>query len=267
MSAATSTIRRPTVAITSPSPSYQANAPASITLVATASTTTTAIVTKVSFFDDSYDLFHATLFPYEAPVGTGTFDAGSGTVNPTNKYVAVDAAYGTLPTPTRVGYVFDGWWTGPDGAGTQVTEATVVTGFNDRTLYAKWVFATFTVTFDAQGGAVNPASTNVTFGSAYGALPVPVLSGYAFAGWRTGEGGTGQQVTDATTVTVRSDHTLYAAWTANVYTVTFNAHGGRGNPASKSVTFGSAYGTLPLPIRDGYTFAALTRTWSLILNR
>ena len=192
----------------------------------------------------------------EGSVGcTVTFDAGSGTVNPTNKYVAVDAAYGTLPTPTRVGYVFDGWWTGPDGAGTQVTEATVVTGFNDRTLYAKWVFATFTVTFDAQGGAVNPASTNVTFGSAYGALPVPVLSGYAFAGWRTGEGGTGQQVTDATTVTVRSDHTLYAAWTANVYTVTFNAHGGRGNPASKSVTFGSAYGTLPLPIRDGYTFA------------
>ncbi len=201
----------------------------------------------------------------EGSVGcTVLFDAQGGTVDPTNKYVAVGASYGTLPTPARAGYLFDGWWTEPDGAGLPVTAATEVTGTSDRMLYAKWAFATFIVTFDAQGGTVNPASTNVTFGSAYGTLPGPVRSGYTFAGWRVGAGGAGEQVTHVTTVTQRSDHTLYAAWTANIYQVSFEAHNGTGhNPASKSVAFGSAYGALPLPlpIRAGFAFAGW---WTLV---
>ena len=44
-------------------------------------------------------------------------------------------AVGTLPTPTRTGYVFSGWWTAPDG-GERVTSDTVVTA--DMTLYAHW---------------------------------------------------------------------------------------------------------------------------------
>ena len=44
-------------------------------------------------------------------------------------------AIGTLPTPTRDGYTFLGWFTAADG-GEQVTADTVVTG--DMTLYAQW---------------------------------------------------------------------------------------------------------------------------------
>ena len=49
--------------------------------------------------------------------------------------------------------------------------------------------------------------------------------------------------------------TLTANWTANTYTVTFNPNGGSVSPTTKTVTYDSAYGTLPTPTRTGYTFA------------
>ncbi|MBO4665087.1 MAG: InlB B-repeat-containing protein [Bacteroidaceae bacterium] len=45
--------------------------------------------------------------------------------------------YGTLPTPTRSGYNFKGWFTAATN-GTEVTSATVFNGFADVTLYAQW---------------------------------------------------------------------------------------------------------------------------------
>jgi uncharacterized repeat protein (TIGR02543 family) len=62
-------------------------------------------------------------------------------------------------------------------------------------------------------------------------------------------------VTAATVVTTAADHTLYAQWTANTYTVTFDPNGGSTPvPTSKVVTYGSAYGTLATTSRTGYTF-------------
>ena len=56
-------------------------------------------------------------------------------------------------------------------------------------------------------------------------------------------------------MTVGADHTLYTKWTANSYTVTFDAQGGTAAiPASKSVTYGLSYGTLSTTARAGYTF-------------
>ena len=47
---------------------------------------------------------------------------------------------------------------------------------------------------------------------------------------------------------------LYATWTPNMYTVTFNANGGSVSPTSRTVSYGSTYGSLPAPTRTGYTF-------------
>lgn len=49
---------------------------------------------------------------------------------------------------------------------------------------------------------------------------------------------------------------MYAKWTADTYQLTFEYHGAdSGNTVtSQSVTFDSAYGTLPQPGRTGYTF-------------
>ena len=50
------------------------------------------------------------------------------------------------------------------------------------------------------------------------------------------------------------DHTLYAIWAVNTYTVTFDPNGGTVTPTSKTVTYGGTYGDLPAPVRDGYDF-------------
>lgn len=51
----------------------------------------------------------------------GAFPAGE----PDQKVVTVGDPYGTLPTPVRTGFVFDGWFTDPT-AGTQITSETIV---------------------------------------------------------------------------------------------------------------------------------------------
>jgi len=49
-------------------------------------------------------------------------------------------------------------------------------------------------------------------------------------------------------------HTLYARWTVNSYTVTFDANGGTTSTASRTLTYGSTYGELPTPTRTDYIF-------------
>ena len=54
-----------------------------------------------------------------------------------HKNAIIGDSYGPLPTATRNGYIFDGWYTESTG-GTQVTSSTKVTASSDHTLYAHW---------------------------------------------------------------------------------------------------------------------------------
>jgi uncharacterized repeat protein (TIGR02543 family) len=57
-------------------------------------------------------------------------------------------------------------------------------------------------------------------------------------------------------VTVSGDQTLYAKWTVNTYTITFDTQGGTTTDSvTKSVTYGSTYGDFPEVEREGYMFA------------
>jgi uncharacterized repeat protein (TIGR02543 family) len=146
---------------------------------------------------------------------TVTFDSQGGTVpDPASKGVTFGAAYGTLATTTREeGYTFAGWWTGAGGTGKELTAATLVTTADNHTLYAKWTANSYTITFDSQGGTTpDPASKEVTFDSAYGALATTTRTGYMFSGWWTGEGGTGTEVSAESIVATLGDHKLYAKW-------------------------------------------------------
>ena len=76
---------------------------------------------------------------------TITFDSQGGSdSDPQTKTVTYGQPYGELPNVTLDGHTFGGWWTGEEGTGTQITEATVFTYTIDRTLYAKWIFDVFT---------------------------------------------------------------------------------------------------------------------------
>ena len=185
-----------------------------------------------------------------------TFDAQQGSCDTVLKYVAYGSAYGELPAPTRTGYTFGGWYTGTSGNGTQIAAATTVSITDAQTLYAKWTVNSYTVTFDSQGGsAPSIASKTVTFAALYGTIANdPTRTGYTFGGWWTGTGGTGSQIYPTEIVAIASDHSLYAKWTGNSYTVTFDAQGGSVSPTSMGATYGSAYGALPTPTRAGFAF-------------
>lgn len=75
---------------------------------------------------------------WQAKEYTLTYNVNGGNaISPTSKKIVFDQKYGTLPTPQRRGYTFDGWYTLASG-GTKVTENTVHTVDNNVTIYAHW---------------------------------------------------------------------------------------------------------------------------------
>ena len=75
----------------------------------------------------------------ETELTTISFNANDGEVSMANKNISkTSTTYGYLPTPTRSGYTFDGWYTSSSG-GTIVTSSTTYTdGTSVTTLYAHW---------------------------------------------------------------------------------------------------------------------------------
>lgn len=145
-----------------------------------------------------------------------------GTVSLTSKTVTYGDSYGPLPTPTRPGYTFDGWFTAKTG-GEKITSASKVTTFGVHTLYARWTPRQYTVTFDSNGGTVSPTSKPVTYDSTYGSLPIPTRMGYTFLGWYTAASN-GTMVESTTKIKKNADHTLYARWRLTPAMAPYNIH-------------------------------------------
>lgn len=98
----------------------------------TAKTGGTKVTTSYVFNDDTTVYSQWTANKY-----TVTLRPGGGSVSPTTITVTYDSAYGALPTPTRSGYTFKGWYTSSSG-GTKVDGDTKVTTAGNHILYAQW---------------------------------------------------------------------------------------------------------------------------------
>ena len=179
-----------------------------------------------------------------------SLDANGGDGASDDIVMHLDDVYSDLPTPTRKGYTFEGWFTGND-SGSLVSTNTVLKQYSDHTLYAHWTANRYNVSLEANGGFVSSSSITVTYDAAYGDLPTPSRTGYSFNGWYAG----GVEIKSSSKVVNDSDHSLKAQWSANSYKVFFDANGGAVSSSSKSVTFDSSYGNLPLPTYDGYVFS------------
>ena len=141
-----------------------------------------------------------------------------------SKQVTYDSTYGTLPTPTRTGYSFAGWWTSSTG-GTQVTSTTTMKTANNHTLYAHWTANNYTITWNGSNASLNAnlwdyagstgytssnygsngsytysgktATSKATFNSSLSyKTPIPQRLGHTLSGWFTAESG-GTKVADA----------------------------------------------------------------------
>ena len=181
---------------------------------------------------------------------TITFDNAGGQNSTTTKEVSYGQTYGTLPTPTKAGYTFDGWYNGS----TKVTESDIVNITSNTTLTARWLGSEYTVTFDPDGGNVNPTTKKVINGGTYGTLPTPTKTGNIFKGWYKDT----TKIEETTTVDISTNITLKASWEVIKYTLTVNPNGGTWNGNTTSQNFGQGYGTTktisnPTATPSGYT--------------
>ena len=200
-----------------------------------------------------------------------------------NKKAKNGAAISTLPTVTREGYIFEGWF---DKNGTKYTKDTVVTHTEAFTLTAKWTPVTATVTFESNTDISEMVKTSVkatginiyrfenyfvvydnnrgatSLTNKYGAEAAIGANGVVTQLWPEGTGDhpipTGGYII--------SGHGTMSKWiTSNVKvgdkvkfdrsTLTFSVltEGAQVFDPIKT-TYGTAIGKLPIPTREGYTF-------------
>ena len=187
---------------------------------------------------------------------TVTFNANGGSCSTSSKQYSNGSTLGTLPTATRSGYAFDGWYTASSG-GTKVTSSTTVT--RAVTYYAHWTkVATYCeVAFDVNGGEGGTIWRDVEMGKPVGTLPSPVRSKHKFLGWYTQRDG-GTKISSSTKVT--SDVTYYAHWQydGSVYVQTvlseYSEDMGTVSGGNKSVKGGSSV-TLTAKAAKGCVFS------------
>ena len=184
--------------------------------------------------------------------GNGTtYNAGatySANANVTLYAQYANPSIGSLPTPTRSGYTFDGWYTAANG-GTKITASTKVTA--NTTVYAHWKANAYTVSYNSNGGSNAPASqakthdvnltlstakpTGKSFTVSYNANGGNVSSSsktvsQTFTSWNTAANGNGTTYNAGATYSANANVTLYAQYA---------------NPS---------IGSLPTPTRSGYAF-------------
>ncbi|MDO5519270.1 MAG: InlB B-repeat-containing protein, partial [bacterium] len=187
---------------------------------------------------------------------TVKYDANGGQCSVESDTVKVFDEIKSLPTPTRAGYTFKGWFTAKTG-GVQVTKESLTKETKSQTVYAQWTANEYKVTFNANGGKCNTAAAAYKTDVALKSLPTATKTGYTFKGWYTAKTG-GVKVTASSIAKTTKNHTVYAQWTAVKSVVKLDANGGYiGNTKTKTVKTNVVYNgkyTLKTPKRAGFTF-------------
>ena len=112
------------------------------------------------------------------------FAPNGGRVSSGSKTVICGKTYGTLPTPTRRGYTFAGWYTAKSG-GSRIGSSSVVRTTRNQTLYARWKLVKYKIQYRLGKGKNSCRSNPVgyTVASRTIVLKNPVRKGYTFKGW------------------------------------------------------------------------------------
>ncbi|MFR5313627.1 MAG: beta strand repeat-containing protein, partial [Clostridia bacterium] len=175
---------------------------------------------------------------------TYTFGAGNGTLTANYKNNSI-----TLPTPTRTGYTFTGWYDAASGGNKIGNAGATYTPTGEKTLYAHWTINQYTLTVNPNGGIWNGTTTSSTFTQNYASTKA-IANPTAPAGYKVTFNGNGGSTPSAITSTKS-----FTSWT----------NSGSGTLSGTTYTFGAGNGTLtanyknnsitlPTPTRTGYTF-------------
>lgn len=154
-------------------------------------------------------------------------------------------------SPTKIGYTFISWYT-EENYINEWDFSTVVT--KDITLYAKFNFISYNITYNLSGGINNISNPEYyTVSTETITLKEPTREGYVFGGWYTD--GLFTNVITQIPKGSYSNIIVYAKWEEILYTVTFNSMGGTAIEP-KIVKFNGQVEMPTAPIKNGYTFYA-----------
>ncbi|MGL4615034.1 MAG: InlB B-repeat-containing protein, partial [Shewanella sp.] len=188
-----------------------------------------------------------------------TFNLNGGTsVIPQAQTVDYNSTLTEPEIPTKNGYIFIEWNTESDGSGTAWNFNTSLMPANDQTLYAQWTKNNYQVTFDIQGGDSSvPQVQTIDFDSKVTEPAVPTKEGSTFVSWNTAADGSGTTWNFATDKMPANNITLYAQWSINKYTVSYNINGGDSQkPENQTIDFDSKVVEPAVPTKVGSTFVS-----------
>jgi uncharacterized repeat protein (TIGR02543 family) len=229
------------------------------------SITAPAAMTKICYtfggWYTNYGLTTAATFPMENVTESKTFyakwtlntyavkwEANGGTPVPTQTSVSCGGSITEPSATAKAGYNIGGWYT--NSTLTEAVTFPITNVTEPKTFYAKWI-PVFTITFNATGGTVTPASGATRADSTIFSLPTPERGDYAFNGWFTAETG-GEKITESRKYSANA--TIYAQWTQSVYTVTLDPAGGTVTPLTVRIGESGRIVSLPTPEKAGYHF-------------
>ena len=164
----------------------------------------------------------------------------------------------TLQAPSRFGHSFEGWYS---DANFNTSVSTIEQGsIGNITLYARWSANTYQVTFDGNGATSGTMSNqNYTFGATANLFGNGFSrTGHTFTGWNTQPDGSGDAYSSSFTMNVEGIK-LYAQWSINEYTITFDSNGGT-SVDSITQNFGTSVEAPSNPTRTGFTFTGWSQT-------
>ena len=183
---------------------------------------------------------------------TITYNLNSGT-NPSGAVTSFNATQLpiTLPTPTRNGFNFQGWYESVAFIGNPVTQ--IPTGTNENKRYfARWsqvfdVRIKYGISYYLDGGTLPLNSVDSFYPEDLPLiLPIPVKEGYSFEGWFEDVHKINYKI-DSITVGDIGARSLYAKWTKKDYVINYILDGGR-------LTSGPYFSTLPTPLKTAHEF-------------
>ena len=140
-----------------------------------------------------------------------------------------------------------------------ITYTNAIPSNGSITLYFNKGIVSSTTSFPSTETLTSSYNSSRGYYQAYHTLPSASATGYTFDGWSKSNDNTADVTAGTyqlfTASGTSASTTLYACWTAQTYTISYNANGGSGAPGPQTKTHGV---TLTLsstkPTRDGYEF-------------
>ena len=153
-----------------------------------------------------------------------TFNANGGKSSKKSKSVYKGNSYGELPTATKKGYEFVGWYTKKSG-GELISPDTIVSNGKNFSVYAHYKKVVYTINYELDGGYNNSKNkTSYTITNRV-KLYNPSREGYIFKGWYKKSNYTGKISTINKGTT--GNKTYYAKWSPIKYNIKYVGNGSK----------------------------------------